>query len=254
MLKKRIGLMLKGLLLAGALSLTACAGSAGNDLPQFSQPAKGQELVILHTSMGDIKLQLFPEEAPKAVENFTTHAKNGYYDGVIFHRVMQDFMIQGGDPEGTGMGGESIWGGGFGYERSDKLRHFKGALAMAHSQLPDSNGSQFYIVQNGKLDARTEAEFKQTLDVQNELVGRNADGTDVYVRDLMPASVINKYLETGGTPHLDLTLNPQDGHTVFGHVVEGMDVVDAIAAVETNDKDKPLEDVVINSISFEIVE
>lgn len=79
-------------------------------LKQKEMPAVGEKIAVIKTDKGDIKVRLFPEEAPKAVENFVTHAENGYYDGLIFHRVIKDFMIQGGDPKGTGTGGESIWG------------------------------------------------------------------------------------------------------------------------------------------------
>ena len=79
-------------------------------LPQLEGVKEGDTIATIHTNKGDIKVWFFPEYAPKAVENFTTHAKDGYYDGTPFHRVMEGFMIQGGDPEGTGMGGESIWG------------------------------------------------------------------------------------------------------------------------------------------------
>ena len=78
-------------------------------LKQKEMPAVGEKIAVIKTDKGDIKVRLFPEEAPKAVENFVTHAENGYYDGLIFHRVIKDFMIQGGDPKGTGTGGESIW-------------------------------------------------------------------------------------------------------------------------------------------------
>ena len=77
-------------------------------LKQKEMPAVGEKIAVIKTDKGDIKVRLFPEEAPKAVENFVTHAENGYYDGLIFHRVIKDFMIQGGDPKGTGTGGESI--------------------------------------------------------------------------------------------------------------------------------------------------
>ena len=80
---------------------------------QLSAPQKGDTLAVMHTNMGDIKIKLFPEKAPKTVENFVTHSKNGYYNGLKFHRVINDFMIQGGDPRGNGTGGESIWGGSF---------------------------------------------------------------------------------------------------------------------------------------------
>ncbi len=78
-------------------------------LKQKEMPAVGEKIAVIKTDKGDIKVRLFPEEAPKAVENFVTHAENGYDDGLIFHRVIKDFMIQGGDPKGTGTGGESIW-------------------------------------------------------------------------------------------------------------------------------------------------
>ena len=80
---------------------------------QLKIPGSGDTVAVMHTSMGDIKILLFPERAPKTVENFVTHSKNGYYDGLKFHRVINDFMIQGGDPLGNGTGGESIWGGSF---------------------------------------------------------------------------------------------------------------------------------------------
>ncbi len=99
----------------------------------------------ISTNMGDIKLELFPEAAPKAVENFVVHAEKGYYNGVIFHRVIDGFMIQGGDPTGTGRGGESIWGGKFDDEISPNLKFDSaGILAMANAG-PNTNGSQFFI-------------------------------------------------------------------------------------------------------------
>ena len=77
---------------------------------QFEKPARDAEVIVMKTSKGTIKMRLFPEKAPKTVENFVTHAKEGYYDGLTFHRVINGFMIQGGDPLGNGTGGESIWG------------------------------------------------------------------------------------------------------------------------------------------------
>ena len=115
--------------------------------PQLStEVASNEALVIMHTSMGHLKIKLFPELAPKTVENFLTHAENSYYDGIIFHRVIQDFMIQGGDPTGTGMGGESIYGEEFEDEFSMNLFNLYGALSMANAG-PNTNGSQFFIVQ-----------------------------------------------------------------------------------------------------------
>ncbi|WP_260697454.1 cyclophilin type peptidyl-prolyl cis-trans isomerase [Enterococcus sp. DIV1368b] len=190
------------------------------ELPQLNtEVADNEDLVEMVTTKGTIKIKLFPELAPKAVENFMTHAKDGYYDGVTFHRVIQDFMIQGGDPEGNGTGGESIWGEGFETEISNQLYNIRGALSMARTQDPNSNGSQFFIVQNSD------------------------DMHDGLLKDDYPQAIIDAY-KNGGYPSLD------GEYTVFGQVVEGMDVVDAIAAVETDSSDKPKEDVKIEKINI----
>lgn len=193
-----------------------------NTMLNFKEQAENQPMAVIKTNHGDMKVMLFPEAAPKAVENFTTHAKNGYYDGIIFHRVIKDFMIQGGDPQGMGFGGESIWGEPFADEFSLEALNFKGALSMANSG-PNTNGSQFFIVQAGSVDDR--------------LIGQMEDAG-------YPAEAIKKYKEVGGTPWLDFR------HTVFGQVVEGMDVVDEIAAVKVGRNDKPLENVVILGIDI----
>ena len=190
------------------------------DFPQLTKEvAEGEALVDMNTSMGTIKIKLFPELAPKTVENFLTHAKDGYYDGVVFHRVIKDFMIQGGDPEGTGRGGESIYGEGFEDEISDQLYNFRGALSMANAG-PGTNGSQFFIVQ------------------LPELPEEGMPPADA------PEEVKAEYAANGGTPWLD------GKHTVFGHVVEGMDIVDAIAEVEVGQGDRPVEDIIIESIDI----
>ena len=113
---------------------------------QLETAKSGDTVAIMHTTMGDIKIKLFKDKTPKTFENFTTHAKNGYYNGIIFHRVIKDFMIQGGDPTGTGMGGESIWGPKFEDEFTPELHNLRGALSMANAG-PNTNGSQFFIVQ-----------------------------------------------------------------------------------------------------------
>lgn len=194
-----------------------------NEYPQLTaEVLEGEKLVEMVTTLGNIKIKLFPEQAPKTVENFLTHSENGYYEGVIFHRVIKDFMIQGGDPEGTGRGGESIWGAPFADEFSDQLFNMRGALSMANAG-PGTNGSQFFIVQNSQADPS----MKEQMENAN-----------------FPEQVINAYMENGGTPWLDFR------HTVFGQVIEGMDIVDKIANVEVGPQDKPIEDVVINKITI----
>lgn len=194
---------------------------------QLSTPQKGDTLAVMHTNMGDIKIKLFPEKAPKTVENFVTHSKNGYYNGLKFHRVINDFMIQGGDPRGNGTGGESIWGGSFPDEFDPELHNLRGALSMANSG-PNTNGSQFFIVQASEVPANM---LEQMRDLED---------------NGFPADITAAYAELGGTPWLDFR------HTVFGQVTDGMDVVDKIAAVETNN-DVPCEDVIISSIDIEII-
>ncbi|KAL2795401.1 hypothetical protein BJX66DRAFT_170030 [Aspergillus keveii] len=123
---------------------------------------------ILHTTLGDIHLRLYPSAAPKAVENFTTHARSGYYNNTIFHRVIRKFMIQGGDPMGDGTGGESIWGGEFEDEFSS-LKHDKAyTLSMANAG-PNTNGSQFFIT----------TEKTPWLDGKHTVFGRAVQGLDV---------------------------------------------------------------------------
>ena len=147
----------------------------------------------MHTNHGAIQLELFDADAPKTVENFRKLAGDGFYDGVIFHRVIKDFMVQGGDPTGTGTGGP-------GYTFEDEFNDHKverGALAMANAG-PNTNGSQFFIV------------------------------------------------TTDAAPWLD------GKHTVFGRVVDGMDVVDKIEASDTDRNDRPREDAVIERVTTKV--
>jgi len=242
---KKFFIALVLVLLAGVF--TAC-GDDTPDLLQAQAPQDGDTIVTLHTNMGDIEIRLFPEEAPMAYVNFVTHSINGFYDGVIFHRVIPGFMIQGGDPDGTGMGGHSIWGDSFGPEYSPYLRHFRGALAMAQSAAPNSIGSQFYIVHSFSLDERSQFEMLMALESQDDVIGTNHLGQEILVSDIIPAAVAEHYLAYGGTPHLDIAMNP-GGHTVFGQVSVGMNVVDSIALVETGANDRPVNDVMIESVS-----
>ena len=181
---------------------------------------------IIKTNRGDMTFVLFPEIAPKAVENFTTHAKNGYYDGLIFHRVIKDFMIQGGDPNGNGTGGESIWGKPFEDEFSVDAHNFYGALSMANSG-PCTNGSQFFIVQAKDAPA-------SMLEQMESLTDKG-----------YPRECIDGYKAVGGTPWLDYH------HTVFGQIIDGKDTLEDIANVQTAAGDKPIYDVVIETIEIE---
>ncbi|MFN0139614.1 MAG: peptidylprolyl isomerase [Pyrinomonadaceae bacterium] len=156
-------------------------------------------IAVIETNKGTIKFELLEQDAPKTTENFRMLADKNYYDGVIFHRVIPNFMIQGGDPLGEGYGGESAWGGKFDDEinRGSMLyagMYEKGTVAMANSG-PNTNGSQFFIM------------------------------------------------------HVDYPLPPS--YTKFGRLLEGQDVVDAIANVDRNQNDKPLEAVVMNKVTIE---
>ena len=194
---------------------------------QLATPKSGDTVAVIKTNMGDIKVKFFPEHAPKAVENFTTHAKNGYYDNIIFHRVIKDFMIQGGDPTGTGMGGESIWGRSFEDEFSPELHNIRGALSMANAG-PCTNGSQFFIVHASTVPDGMTDQMKQ-------------------LPESYPSDCVEAYEKVGGTPWLDYH------HTVFGQVYEGMDVVDAIAKAQTDGRDKPQNDIFIVGIDVSVL-
>ena len=164
---------------------------------QTKKESKEMTVAVIKTNMGTIEVELFPDKAPKTVENFVGLAEKGYYKGVIFHRVIDKFMIQGGDPTGTGRGGESLWGKPFEDEIVSSLTFDKpGMLAMANAG-PNTNGSQFFIT-------------------------------------VAPTTWLNGH------------------HTIFGQVINGMDVVYAISKVATSKPgDKPLKDVVIESIKIE---
>ena len=211
-------------------------GTQNSTLPQFSEMKQGETIATMHTSMGDITFRFFPQYAPKAVENFLTHAKEGYYNNIEFHRVINNFMIQGGDPTATGASGESIWNKPFENEVSLDLRNFRGALCMANAG-PDTNGSQFYIVQNKNVGNM----FDSIANAKNEIY-YSKDGKQITVGQAFSDDVIELYKKYGGYPSLDM------GYTVFGQVIDGMDIVDKIASTKTDDNNKPVEKVVIQSI------
>ncbi len=226
---------------------------------------------VFHTTAGDITAVLYPEQAPKAVENFTTHAKNGYYDGLLFYWVISGSIIQGGDPKNNGTGGESIWGEDFEDEISDDLHNFYGALAMANSGT-DTNGSEFYFVDSNNKSGDI-AENMYVKEIMHDgakeykqLVADNPDMSDeekASFKDELTAKVqavssegvpqeyldkyakaVELYKEVGGSYGLDYE------HTVFGQVIYGMNVVDAISQVSVDENQKPVVDVVIKSIEI----
>ena len=218
---------------------------------QLENSKAGDPIAIMRTTMGDITIRLFPENAPKTVENFTTHARNGYYNGIIFHRVIPEFMIQTGDPTGTGSGGESIWGTPFEDEVDNGLFHVRGALSMANAG-PNTNGSQFFIVQRTDIGDATKGEFQKAINDPNYRSFLNdAEGEGYIIRDRIPLPFLEEYVANGGTPHLDFPgINRGFKHTVFGQVIQGMDVVDAIANVETTDPNRPVTEIRINTIEI----
>ena len=231
-------LRLAAAVLAAALFLTGCQGGGvlggGVDRPavesgerQFAGPAEGDTIAIFDTSLGEVRAVLYPDAAPMAVENFVGLARLGYYDDTLFHRVVEGFVVQGGDPTGTGSGGASIWNGNpYPMEWTDGLHHYAGALCAAFSPEEETSGlSQFYFVQ--ALPGQLTEEQKAQL-------------TEAGYRQ----EVIDAYAAAGGAPYLDYT------DTVFGQVYQGMEVVDAIAAVETGEDDRPLEDVVLRTVTI----
>ena len=194
---------------------------------QLAAPAEGALIATVSTTKGDFSLVLFPEQAPMAVENFVGLAQQGYYNGLPFHRVIEGFLIQTGDAEGTGSSGDTIWSGNaYPNEISDRLHHYAGAVAMAHAQGDAAgNRSQFYIVQSAP-------------DSVDSALAKKLE--EAGVRE----EVVAAYRAVGGAPYLD-NLN-----TVFGQVYAGMEVVDAIASVECGENDCPLEPVLVNSITI----
>ena len=192
---------------------------------QFSAPPQNALTAIFDTSLGSFKAVLYPDYAPRAVENFVTLAQQGFFDGQLFHRVVQDFVIQSGDPTGTGGGGQSIWGVPFADEFSDRLHHYTGALSMANSG-KNANQSQFFVV------ATPADSVPGALAAQMEEAGWRPE-------------VINAYLQAGGAPYLDYL------HTVFGQVIEGMEVVEKIGSTAADPAtERPKRDVVLYSVSI----
>ncbi|MDD2917053.1 MAG: peptidylprolyl isomerase [Candidatus Gracilibacteria bacterium] len=159
-------------------------------MSQLDSPKTGDTIAIMETTLGTIKIKLFVKETPKTCANFIALAAKGYYDGTIFHRVIQDFMIQGGDPTATGMGGESIYGQEFEDEFAPGLTHVKGALSMANAG-PNTNGSQFFIVQ---------AKATPHLNRHHSVFGQTYEGMDVV------DTIANMRVDRNDRPMIDIQI------------------------------------------------
>lgn len=219
---------------------------------QLDLPEKGEEIAVVTMATGEtFKLRFFPNEAPKAVYNFKRHAIDGYYDGLTFHRIIKNFMIQGGDPDGNGTGGESVWGEAFEDEFNSNLLNIDGAVSMANSGA-NTNGSQFFInATNGaKVDWANYEEgykyYQEDPDAFSSTYGR-------WIKmDIVPEEMKTLYDEHGGNAHLDGYYSTMGiGHTVFAQVFEGMDNVIKLSQTEVGeDGSTPLNSVVIEKIEI----
>lgn len=185
-------------ILADALALVGCS-SNNNNVDEVRTPPKELPVATIEfKDFGSVDIELYPHIAPNTVNNFISLANSGFYDGLTFHRIIKDFMIQGGDPDGTGMGGPgySIKGEFTNNKFENDLAHTEGVISMARSQSKNSAGSQFFIV-------------------------------------------------TKDAPHLD------GQYASFGKVINGMDIIHEIENVETDGNDKPIKNVIIESVKVD---
>lgn len=229
---------------------------------QLEKPAKGEEIAVITMKTGEvIKIRLFPDEAPKAVYNFKHHAINGYFDGLTFHRVIENFMIQGGSPNGTGTDGESVWGEDFEDEFDSSLVNLDGALSMANAG-PATNGSQFFInctntpVESGTWDYYQSVyeQYQEAYKTDKEAIDANPNAKTLDM-DKATDKYKELYEEHGGNMHLDGAYSTNStGHTVFGQVFEGMDDVYALSQAQTDENNKPVEDMVIETVEIVVYE
>ena len=251
--------------------LTGCGSAvdrSGGNLETVT-PQKGDLIATFEIEgYGTIKAVLFPDIAPVGVENFRKLADKGFYDGLTIHRVIDQFMFQGGSTNGNGTGGEAaVNGGKFGIETSDNARHFYGALCYANAA--GTNTTQFYIVNNNEkdpFDGRI-AQYNKVIDEYKKLADAASSddekhfyeyyyvqpyeaARDSYADEVaaMDQNIKALYDERGGTPTLD------GGYTVFGQVYEGFDVIDSISKAEVVDngsgeESKPVNTIVIKSIN-----
>ena len=226
---------------------------------QLEEPAKGEEIAVMTMKTGEvIKIRFFPDEAPKAVYNFKLHAIQGYYDGLTFHRAMENFMIQGGSPDGTGTDGVSVWDQDFEDEFASNLVNIDGSLSMANRG-PTTNGSQFFInCTNTPVQSSLWSQYEQAFEEFQEVYKENKEYIDsnpslkTLDMDKVNDDYKKLYEAQGGNVHLDGAYSTNGtGHTVFGQVFEGMDSVYALSQAETDpNNDKPLEDMVIEKVEI----
>jgi cyclophilin family peptidyl-prolyl cis-trans isomerase len=213
--------------LAAVLFLTACSGSKKITAPPVPEPPKTSRLVLIETSFGNMVVAL-SDSTPQHRDNFVKLVEQGFYDSLLFHRVINTFMIQGGDPDSKrAAAGVRLGNGSPGYrvpaEFNTALFHKRGVIAAARDGNPEkaSSGCQFYIVHGKKY---TDAELDQ-VEIQ-KLNGRK-----------IPPHIREVYKTIGGSAHLDM------GYTVFGELIAGHDVIDKIAAVAKDGLDRPFQDI-----------
>ncbi len=286
---KKIIKNISALFLCGTMILSGCATApespvegmmiteSGNGNVGEVKIESGDTCAVIKVAdFGEIKIKLFPEEAPYGVQNFIDLANSGYFNGKNIHRVLSDFMLQGGSLNGDGTGGNAADGGEFYCEINKNMRHFYGALCYANAG--GKNSCQFYIVNNKipqndpneqyqtyleyyggakeqyeslKDSYAADSEEAKIIDTYVEYYGNSVDGIQVMV-DTLNDEIKSKY-QNGGTPFLD------GCYTVFGQTVEGFEVIDAISAVETEmgsdgAESKPVTDVIIESVTIIIAE
>lgn len=205
---------------------------------QYAKPVKGDVCVeIVVRNYGSIYVKLFSEEAPKSVENFTTLAEQGAYDGIKISQIIDEYMFQAGDAEGTGASGESIFGSGFRNEISDKLLPVRGALCMANEGVDGTNTNQFFFVQT---PAEVLRDLEEPLDNRYHMTLQ--DYFEEAYNTELTAEQLSHFMTYGGAPWLT------GHHTVFGQIYDGYGVLDSIMKAKVTSKLKPNPSVYIDTI------
>lgn len=272
-MKKILSLLLAALMCTAMFTSCSSSNNKSNNVEgnvgEVTLKTGDTYAVISFEGFGDVKIKLFPDAAPTGVQNFIDLANSGFYNGKNMHRIIADFMIQGGSETGDGTSSPTSTLKQFGIETNYNVRHFYGALCYANSMA--TNTSQFYIVNNKTgVDIKSYdiATIQANADVANQYAAQCEEGStnykyyksraDMYseLADFIGQAsdeVIAKYKEVGGTPSLD------GGYTVFGQTVEGFDVIDAISAVEVKEgsdgaNSSPVTEVIIKSVTIGTVE